>query len=76
MPDYGLVNSHPERIATVEVNIVKLSGLSDHLPITALSKYNNEAKSKLLSTEISKVWIFKVCSITQKSTVGHSIYIQ
>ena len=34
--------SHPERIAKVEV---KLSGLFDNLPTTALRKYNNEAKS-------------------------------
>ena len=33
--------SHPDRIAAVEV---KSSGLSDHLPITALRKYRNESK--------------------------------
>ena len=32
--------SHPVRIASVKG---KLSGLSDHLPITALRKYNNES---------------------------------
>ena len=33
--------SHPERIAEVKV---KLCGLSDHLPIASLRKYNNESK--------------------------------
>ena len=33
--------SHPERIASVEA---KLCGLSDHLPITAMRKYNNTSK--------------------------------
>ena len=33
--------SHPKIIAAIEV---KSCGLSDHLPITALRKYNNESK--------------------------------